>query len=188
MVNFDVNFDAKEVNKMLDRYGREATREIERAVNDTIAQGYRTAVINTPHRVGNLKKSWRDEKRGLSGTIYNFSKYVVPVNNGWSRTRPIRPKKAKALVFQVGKKTAAKSDTTTLYRRHKKAMKSLAGKGLSPRQKAAIATKKSGVVVTKSVNSPARFKGYKFIDNKIFPRISRDFELNIKKALNRLIR
>jgi hypothetical protein len=182
---------------MIKRYGKTAVTEYRRALKETSSYGIRQIKQDTPYRTGDAQKGW---KWGFTGTlissINNEIGYVAGLDGGWDRTRPINtrvgrpsvnPKASPALVFQVGKKTAAKSDPTTLYKRYKNAMKALNGKGLDPKEKAQRATQKSGVVVCKRVNKLASFKGRKFIQ-PVVNRIGDFGTSQVLKATDRILK
>ena len=189
MVNIDIQADFKDVERMLTKYKTRAVTEYKEAVRKTVIHGRRLAPQETPigkRGDGTLKKSWQHEITGLSGVIFNTKDYAPLVNDGWNRTRPIFPVKAKILVFPTAKWTRSKKPSTmALINAHKQAMASLKGKGLSPQEKGKQATAKSGVVVTNKVTSPASFKGYKFMD-KIFPKVEDRFMREIMQANERL--
>ena len=197
LVKFDVKINTKEVDSMIKRYSDKAVTEYKRALKETNVYGLREIKKDTPYRTGNAQAGWGWEFTGsLISSIDNKLGYVAGLDGGWSRTSPINtrvgrssrnPKSSPALVFQVGNKTAAKSDTTTLYKRYKNAMKALKGKGLDPKEKAKRATQKSGVVVVKRVNKPATFKGKKFIQ-PVVNRIGEFGTSQILKATDRILR
>ena len=188
LVKFDVKINTKEVDSMIKRYGDKAVTEYKRALKETNVYGLREIKKDTPVRTGNARAGFKWGFTGnLVALIDNNVSYVGALDSGYIRTSPIIASKAKALVFQVGNKTAAKSDTTTLYKRYKNAMKALKGKGLDPKEKAKRATQKSGVVVVKRVNKPATFKGKKFIQ-PVVNRIGEFGTSQILKATDRILR
>jgi hypothetical protein len=174
---------------MIKRFGQRATIEYKEAVNATVRYGYNIAPQATPAgRSKRLQKSWKHKIHGLSGELYNTSNYATLVDGGWKRTRPIYPVKAKVLVFATkGFKGSGDPSTKTLYTKYAKAMKALKGKKLSQSEKSQIATAKSGVVVTKSVKSPASFKGHGFITKNIYPKMVSRFKQEMTKANQRII-
>jgi hypothetical protein len=188
LVNFDVKINTKDVDNMIKRYGNTAVTEYRRALKETNVYGLREVKKDTPVRTGNARGGWKWGFTGnLISLINNEIGYVGDLDSGWSRTSPIVASKAKALVFQVGKKTASKSSTETLYKRYKNAMKALKGKGLNPKEKAQRATQKSGVVVCKRVNKPASFKGRKFIQ-PVVNRIGDFGTSQVLKATDRILK
>ena len=190
MVNFQVTTDFKDVDRMLRRYSVKAVAEYSEAVRQTVIHGLRIAPESTPigkRGTGTLKKSWKHEIKGLSGSVYNTKIYASMVDSGWKRTKPIYPK-GKILIFatQDWKRSKAPS-TTTLLKTYKSAMKKLKGKDMTPRDKSMLVTKETGVVVTNKVTKPAHFKGYGFIKKNIYPRVQARFEREVYLANKRLL-
>lgn len=154
--------ETKEVSDLLNKCFLNSYAELSTAIKNTAVYGIRDIKDHTPVRTGRAKNSWRWKfENQLVAGVYSNTKYMEALDGGWKRTRPI--KGDPILIFEVGKKVASKSSTTTLYKRYKNAMSSLKGKGLSPIQKQALAVKKSGVVITRQVNKPASFRGHNFI-------------------------
>ena len=188
MVDFSVKADFSSVEKMLNKFGDNAVKEYRNALKDTSVYGLREIKNATPVRTGTAKNYWKWAFKGeLITGIVNDVGYINDIDQGWSRTGPIVPNKAKALVFQVGKQTAKKSSTATLYKRYASAMKSLKGKGLSAKEKSQRATEKSGVVVVKNVKTPASYKGKHFIQPTV-DRMANYLDNAIGKANERLFR
>ncbi len=187
MVSLSIDADFSSIDTMISKFGARATKEYKTAINRSGVSGLREFKSRTPVRTANAKNRWKFEFNGeLIASIFNDAKYIEDLDMGWKRNNPILPKTAKVLVFQVGKKTAAKSSTTTLMNRYKQASKSLKGKGLSQLEKARQATAKSGVVVTRRVDSPASYKGANFI-TPTFNKLANLFEKEVASATGRLI-
>ena len=186
-VNFAVKADFKDVNKMLNNYGTKAVKEYKRALTNTSVYGLREIKTATPSKTNVTSKGWKwSFTGGLITSIINNMSHVPGLNNGWKRTTPIVAKNAKALVFEVGKKTAAKSSTFTLYKRYKAASQSMKGKGLSGKKRSDAITAKSGVVVVRRVNTPASFAGRHFIEPTV-KKIEKKFMAEILKANERIL-
>jgi len=186
-VNFKVNADFSKVEKMLNQYGTKAVKEYKRALTNTSVYGLREIKNANPVRTGTSKNAWKWAFPGaLITSIVNKVGYVPDLNNGWSRTSPIVAKPGKALIFEVGKKKAAKSSTFTLYKRYKAAAKSVKGKGLKGKERSQAITAKSGVVVVTRVDSPASYRGRHFIEPTV-KKIEKKLASEIFKANERIL-
>lgn len=187
VVKFDAKIDTSQVDNMISKFGQRAVTEYRRALVETNSYGLIEIKNATPVRTGDAQKAWKWAFTGeLISSIDNQVGYVAGLDSGWDRTNPIEPKNAKALVFQVGRKTAAKSSTTTLYKRYANAMKALKGKGLSPKEKQQQAVQKSGVVVVKNVKKPAKYSGKNFIQ-PVVNRIANKGTEQVLRATDRLV-
>lgn len=187
MVKFDVKVDMKGVEKMLNKYPQRAVKEYTQAVKNTVIHGYRIAPERTPGS-GALKKSWKWKMKGLSGSFYNTRDYAGYVNEGWKRTGPIVPKKPGGiLVFKTKDwKGSQRPSALTMLKKRSRAMKKLAGKGFSQEQKNQIVNYETGVAIARRIDTPAHFKGYHFIQKRIFPSVQNRFDLEMKLANRRI--
>jgi hypothetical protein len=186
-MEFTFNLDTVQLDKFNEKFKSSAGKEITEAIKDTAIYGLREAKLQTPVRTGGARNSWKWAfKNSKLANIYSANNYIVSLSEGWKRTRPILPIRAKVLVFQIAKRTAAKSATTTLYKRYQTAIKGLKGKGYSPQEKARIATQQTGVVITNKVTSPAKFKGYKFLD-KVAYNTGYFFGNRVGQAIDKVI-
>jgi len=179
MVDFRVTSNLDKVAKSYERMGKKYPEELKKALKKTIIYGFRVAGEETPG-TGTLKKSWKTDIKDLNnGTVklVNSAGYAELVEKGWKRTRPITPKNAKVLIFKTkGFKGSQRPSTRTLYKRYK------AAKGTAKEK-----TAKTGIVVTRIVKTPAKFKGHKFIEKKIVPSIQKRLGLEIKLANRRVL-
>jgi len=184
-LDFQVKADFSKTINMLNRFGSKATTEYRTALRNTSVYGLREVKTATPVRTGTAKNTWKwaFTDKLITGITNNVG-YLEGLVKGWSRTKPIIAK-GKALVFEVGERKSAKSSTKSLYKRYTKAMKSLKGKGLDAKEKQRQAVAKSGVVVVRQVNTPAKFKGNDFI-TPVVNRIDRKFMNEITEANRRL--
>lgn len=103
---FNIKFDATKLLRALEK----APVEVSRIMRQTVSKGMRTVAIDARSRhkfrthLGKLEKAIKYfvSPDGLEGKVYisgSIAPYGGYVHDGWRRTRPILPKRAKALHF-----------------------------------------------------------------------------------------
>lgn len=190
MVDFQVTTDFSQVEKMIKRFGTQATTEYKKAVNNTIIHGYRIAPESTPigrRGSGKLKndKSWKHKITGLSGVLWNKQPYAGYVDKGWERKQVLVLKKPIAFALKSYKQSKNPS-MKALFNQYGKAMKKLSGKDYSQKEKQAIVSYDTGIAIGRKFK-PCKFKGYQFITKNIYPRMQKRFEMEVTLANKRLV-
>jgi hypothetical protein len=102
-VSYRLDLNRPELDRQSEAFGRRRMRSLQRRIANQ-------ARADVPVRTGNLGRSIGEGQvrvtgpRTVSGSVHATARYAAPVHEG-SRPHVIRPRRAKALRFEIGGRT-----------------------------------------------------------------------------------